>query len=805
MTLLNDLQYSSRMILKRPGVSLLAVIALGLGIGLTTTMFSIVQGAILRGLPFDESHRILYIGRRSVTQPDTASSEALPLHDFVDFQASQRSFESMAGFSQLAVNVSGGVAPERYRAARITTNTLHVLRVAPVLGRDFIDADGVPGAPPVALISHRVWTTQFEQDPGVLNQTVRVNGVPTTIVGVLPERFAFPQAQDFWLPVQITLPVKRGDGQRLQAFGRLNPGQSPRSASTEFAAIAGRLAQEHPENKGFTTQLQPYVERFIGREPRVTLTAMLGAVFGVLLIACANVMSLQLARAAERTKEFAVRAAIGAGRGRVIRQLLLEGLLLSAAGALLGLGVGGVGIGFFNRSIQDTTPPFWIDIRIDTTVLAFVMGLTVIATMVSSLAPALRATRMNLNAALTDEGRGNTGLQMGRFSRWLVVGEVLLSCALLVVSGLMIKSVVTLGNVVYPFATRDVFTAGFTLDEAKYPGDPEVLRAMQRLEERWSAVPGVRRVALSSGLPGQTGTTVFEIEGRPAADPDQRPSAQRMVVSTGFFETVQVSATRGRLFTPADTADSTRVLVADEAFVAKFLPGEEPLGRRIRLGGDANAQWWTIVGVVPTLAAGQRQDQTVEGLYLPLTQSPLRGALILASTNGTPANLAMAIRMAARDVDPDQPISINAQGSSVEELLRSRNWHIRVLGTLFMSFGVAALLMASAGLYGVMAFSVRRRTQEIGVRMALGASRRSIVGMVVWEGAWRVGLGIALGLVPAYFLGGAMKALFFRVTATDPVVVGSTVLALLVSGLIAALVPAMRAASINPLIALKDS
>jgi predicted permease len=793
------------MIAKRPGTSTLAVIALGLGIGLTTTMFSIVQGVMLRGLPFDESHRLIHIGRRNVTQPETNSSEPLPPHDFVDFQANQRSFEGLAGFFNLSVNVSGGMAPERYRAARITTNTLRVLRVVPVIGRDFTEADGTPGAPPVALISYRVWTSQFEQDPGVLNQPVRVNGTPTTIVGVLPERFAFPQAQDFWLPVQLTLPAKRGEGQRLQTFGRLHPGQSVRAASTEFATLATRLEQQHPENKGLTTQLQPYVQRFIGREPRVTLTAMLGAVFGVLLIACANVMSLQLARAAERTKEFAVRSALGAGRRRVMRQLLLEGLLLSTGGALLGLGLGAAGIDFFNRNIQDTTPPFWIDIRIDPTVLTFVVALTVVATVVSSLVPALRATRLNLNAALGDEGRGNTGLQMGRFSRWLVVGEVLLSCALLVVSGLMIKSVVGLGRIEYPFNTSNVFVASFSLDETKYPKDPDALRVMERLEERWAAVPGVRHVALASGLPGQSGGSVMMLEGRTYASDRDRPGVLRMTASPAVFDTLGIPILRGRAFSSADTASAPFVALVDTAFVTKFFLNDEPLGKRMKLSTDPAAPWWTIIGVVPTLAVDRRGNDLVESVYLPLAQSPMRSATILASTAGAPAGLTMAIRAAARDVDQDLPISVSSLGTSAEALLRSRNWHIRLFGSLFMSFGIAALLLASAGLYGVMAFSVRRRTQEIGVRMALGASRASIVRMVVWEGAWRVALGIALGLVPAYFLGGAMEALFFRVTQTDPVVFGTTILALLVSGLVASLVPAVRAASVNPLIALKES
>jgi predicted permease len=790
------------MILKRPGTSLLAVIALGLGLGLTTTMFSIVQGAMLRGLPFEDSHRIMYVGRRSATQPATSSAQPLSPHDFVDYSATQRSFESLAGFTQLSVNVTGGLAPERYRGARITTNTLRTLRVVPVMGRDFTDADGQPGAPAVALVSYRVWASQFEKDPGVLGQPVRINGVPTTIVGVLPERFGFPTAQDLWLPVQITRPATRGEGQQLQTFGRLRPGISRDEAAADLRAIARRLEQQYPENKGLTAEVQPYVERFIGREPRVTLTAMLGAVFGVLLIACANVMGLQLARAAERTKEFAVRSALGAGRRRIIRQLLLEGLILSGAGALLGLALAAVGTNLFNANIQDTTPPFWIDIRIDLTVLGFVAALTIVATLVSSLVPALRATRLNLSGALADEGRGNTGLQMGRFSRWLVVGEVLLSCALLVVSGLMIKSIVSLGRIDYPFETDRVFMATFTLDEEKYRTDRDVAEALARLEERWSAVPGAQRVALSTGLPGQGGGSLMLLEGRTYASDNERPTVLRAAVSPSFFDTLSVPILRGRGFTAADTLDAPRVAIVDAAYAARFFPGTDPLGHRMKLSGEPAAPWRTIVGLVPALAADRDRDEQAEGVYVPLAQSPSRFATVLAAAAGPPLALTSPIRLAARDVDPDLPL---AGSNTAAAQLRTRNWHIRVFGSLFMSFGLTALLLASAGLYGLMAFSVRRRTQEIGVRMALGASRLGIVWMIVWEGVWRVALGVALGLVPAYVLGGLMEALLFRVTRSDPVVFGATVLALIASAVAASMVPALRAARVSPLVAIKGA
>ena len=788
------------MLLKRPGTSAIAVLALALGIGLTTTMFSIVQGAFLRGLPFEESDRIMSVGRVNATRP--TNSLPTSAEDFLDWQASQQSFEPMAAFNGDQVVVSGGLMPQRYRAARITPNMLRVLRVAPVVGRDFTDADAQAGAPPVVLISYTIWTTQFQRASSAVGQTVRINGEPTQIVGVMPDRFAFPQAQDLWRPLRVQPATngKRGSAQQVNAVGRLKPGVSLDRASAEMTAIARRLQQQYPENKDLTAEVLPYVRRFLGRDVISTLTAMLMAVLGVLLIACANVANLQLARAAERGKEIALRTALGAGRFRVVRQLLVEGALLAAIGAGFGIALAYAGTTAFNRAIVDTVPPFWIDIRLDGTVLAFVLSVTALAAVLSSLMPAIRATRQDLNVVLKDESRSNTGVRAGAFAQTLIIVEVLLSCTLLVVSGLMIKNVVAVSQIDYPYATKDVFIGTVIAGQPKYPKDEDILAFQDRLLERLAAQPGVRGVAFGTNIPSPGGGSPISVPGQTSTSDTDYPQGRRLAISPGFFDTLRVVLIRGRQFTSADSLNAPRVAIVGEDMARKLFPGEDALGRQIKFGIDPAVPFATIVGIVPNLAVAPAAGDVSETMYVPLAQLPSRNVGIFAAATVDPLTLTNPMRKVVSEVDEDMAIS---DTNSLAAALWQRGWAFRVFGTLFMSFGVGALVLAGAGLYGVMAFGVRRRTQEIGVRMALGAARGSVLRMILWQGMWRVGLGIAIGLVPAWLLAGQMRALLTRVSQFDPLVFGLTILLLVLAGVAATIVPALRAASVDPLVALR--
>ncbi len=798
--LLSDLRFGVRMLLKRAGTSTLAAIALALGIGLTTTMFSIVNGAVLRGLPFEDSDQFVHLGRLIKGESD---DREVPLHDFVDWRDRQTVFSDFVAFSPTQVIVSGqGLDADRFRGVNMSAGTLRLLRVAPSRGRDFSPEDERPGAPPVALISHRVWETLFRSDPAAVGSSVRINGRPTSIVGVMPPKFGFPQTQDVWLPLTVELAPKRGEGRTLEVLGRLKPGESIRSATTQMMAIASQLEAAHPENKNVSVQLKSFIEEFIGREVVSTLFTMLGAVFGVLLIACANVTNLQLARALERSREIAIRTAIGAERWRIVRQLLVEGFVLALAGAIVGVGIAIAGVRWFNAGIAGTNPPFWIDIRIDGTVLAFATALAVAAALLSSVLPALRVTRKGGGDVLKDQGRGSTSLRAGRMSRVLVGFAVTLSCALLLVSGLMIKSVMQIGNLSYAFKTTDVLMGRTLLEEQTYKDNAAMIDVVERLEARLNAVVGVRRAALATAEPGGGSSVYLTRTGEPFPPPDDGPTVRRIAVSPAFFDVEGLKATAGRLLNAADRSGTTPVTVITEDLATRYFPGRSPIGEQIRLTRAPAQPWWTIVGVVPTLQSASDANNVIETAFVPYAQAPDRNLTLLLSAGDSPLNAAPGMRQAIRSVDQDLPVF---QVDGFASFLYNRSWAFRIFGSLFMAFGLSALLMAAAGLYGVLAYGVRLRTQEIGVRMALGAGRQQVIRMILRQGLTVVGIGLLVGLGIGYLLGPQMSALFFNVRPTDPTVFGLTAAVLLVTGVIASLVPARRAASVDPLTALRDS
>jgi putative ABC transport system permease protein len=514
------------------------------------------------------------------------------------------------------------------------------------------------------------------------------------------------------------------------------------------------------------------------------------------------VTNLQLARALERTREIAIRSALGGERSRIVRQLLVEGLLLSAAGALVGLAVAWVGVSLFNAGIAGTNPPFWIDIRIDGQVLAFVTALTVVAALISTLTPAFRATRPRANDVLKDQARGSTSRRAGVLTRVLVGGSVMLSSALLIVSGLMIKSLVEVGSARYAFATEHVLLARTEIDATRYATDDAVQALVDRLTVRLGGVPGVRQVAAANAEPLGGGRYYLFREGQTFAKPEDAPTVRRVAATPAVFDVLGLAPIDGRLLTEADVAGGERVAVVTRDVVARFFGGSRAVGERIRLGRDPHAPWWTIVGVVPQLIeAARTADVVIATAYVPLAQAPDRALTLLAATEGDPLGPAADVRRAVRDVDQDLPtFAVNSLAGRLHE----QGWPFRVFGSLFLAFGIAALVMASAGLFGVLAYSVRLRTAEIGVRMALGADRGRIARMVVRQGMTVVGIGLALGVVLGAALSPLMAALFFNVTPRDPVVFGMTVGVLLATGLAASLAPALRAAAVDPLEALRE-
>lgn len=804
MSLFRDLRYGLRLAIRQPGLTALAVMALSLGIGLTTLMFSIIQGAILRGLPFPEADRIVAVSNTDTERPDIDRLNVRQ-HDFVEWREAQTTFEVFAAQYGGTVNVSGAEGrPERYDGAFMTANGFDVVGARPLVGRAFVAGDDAPGAARVVVLGYDVWQGRFGGDPKVVGRTIRVNGLPTTIVGVMPEGFKFPFNQQIWVPLVLdTLKQKRGEGVDLVVFGRLRPGVSLDQAQAEFATLAARQAGEYPDtNANRGALVRPYIRTFFGQNVYQMLYTMLGAVFGVLLIACANVANLLLAKSAVRSREVALRSALGASRRRIVVQLLLETLVLALVGTALGLGLAHVGIDLFNRSIVDTDPPFWIDIRLDPTVLAFTAGVTFLAALVSGLVPAIQASRADVSEVLKDEGRGTSGLRIGRFSRALVVVEIAVSCGLLVAAGLAIRSIVNLSATDFGLPTERVLTARLGLFESAYPDDAARATFFANLHQRLEGLGPARAAAITTNLPAMGGgRTVFEIEGQSYAADRDYPAASSAVVSPGFFATFDRSVSRGRDFSGADAVDAPRVAIINQSFAQKFFAGDDPIGRRFRLGRrEADNPWVTIVGVAPDMYVGGIENQVPEGFYLALAQQPPRFASLAIRAEGDPLALTSAIRQEVQALDPDLPLYwVRTHAAGIAE----NNWHYRVFGSLFMVFGFVAVFLATAGLYGVMSFSVTRRTQEIGVRMALGADAPRVLRLVFRQGAWQVGLGLVLGIALAAGLSRLLTIMLFGIEPWDPATFTTVVSMLAVVALVAIFVPARRAMRVEPMAALR--
>ena len=803
MSLASDLRHGARLLVKQPGLTAIAVLALTLGIGLTTMMFSIIQGAFLRGLPFEESDRIVAVTRADTTNPNNSRGSVSP-HDFEDWREAQQSLEPFGGYYEGTINVSGSEGrPERYDGAFVTAGAMAVPRVQPLLGRLFVEGEDRPGAPWLVILGYQVWRDRFQSNPEVIGRPLRVNGRPATIVGVMPEGFNYPSSTAIWVPLQQdVLRIARGEGQYLTPVGRLEPGLTIDEAQAEFVGLAKRLEEQYPDtNKNATARVWPYIDRFFGPEVVSTLYTMLGAVFGVMLIACANVANLLLARTAVRAKEIAVRTALGASRRRVVGQLLAESFLLAVVGTALGLAVAYVGIDLFNRSIVDTDPPFWIDIRLDPAVLLFTAGLTLVATVASGLFPALQASRADVNEILKDESRGSSSLRMGRMSRALVVAEIAVSCGLLVASGLAIKSIVNLKTTDYGFATDTVFTARLGLFESDYPDEAARARFFEDLQRRLRTIAGGEAVTIAANLPSSGSDGVkLEVEGRTYADDEDYPDTRRVSVAPGFFDTFGRKILRGRDFTDADGPDAPRVAIVNESFAAKFFEGEDPVGRRIRARQIDEAPWITIVGVAPDMYIGDLENREPAGCYIPLAHNPTRFASIAVRAAGAPMSLTAAVRDEVSAIDADLPLYwVRTMRQTIDE----NNWHYQVFGSLFMAFGFAAMFLATVGLYGVMSFAVSRRTQEIGVRMALGASGRSVLQLVLRQGLWQIGLGLGIGVLLAGGLARLITVIMFGVQPWDPQVFAVVVAALSAAALLACLVPARRAMRVDPMVALR--
>ena len=802
--LLNDIRSGLRMLVKYPMLSAVAILTLGIGLGLSTTVFCVVNGGLFKGLPFPDASRIV-----SLVETNPGQNEprlAISVQDLAIWRARQTSFERLGAFSFAPVNLSTEEGrPERWGGALLSADAFSVIGVQPILGRGFRDADARPGAEPVMLLGYDVWRDRYASAPSMVGKTIRANGVQRTVIGVMPEKFAFPIRESIWMPLALdAVPPPRGQGPSYQVIAKLNPGVSIAQAKAQASAIAAQLAAEFPEtNRGIGADVMPYAKTVLGPEIYALLFTMLGAGIGVLLIACVNVSNLLVARASLRRREVAVRMALGAGHARVVRQHLTEVLVLATAGGVIGVVLSVFGMRWFTSALTDP-PPFWITFGLDYRVMLFVLGVIVLASLFAGTLPAMHAARVTAGSALKDDSRSSTSARLGKFSTALVVAELAVSCGLLIAAGLMIKSVAQLKYVQMPFAVDNILTARVDLPRTSYPDTAASIRFFEQLLPKLQSVPGVEAATLSDGLPAAgNGSIPVMIEGKAYPQKSDYPLAREGIVTAGYFQTFQTRILSGREFTPADVASSQPVAIINQSFARTHFPNVDPVGhqmKRVREGRDE--PWLTIVGVVPDLlmqGIGNNNASPV-GYYIPIPQSDVaNGVRIAVRVHGDPALVTSLVRSALASLDPDLALY---EISPLRRVIDQRTWFYTVFGTFFTAFGICALCLAAAGLYGVMSFAVTQRTREMGIRAALGARSGQLIGLVMRKVVWQLTAGLVLGLGLALLASGGLQAVLYHVNPRDTVVFAAVIATLAAASLLASVLPARRVTKIDPALAL---
>ena len=801
--------YAVRMLIKDPWFTLVAVLALGLGIGVNSTVFTFVNAVLLRGLPFANPDQIVHLNSRNTAE---GNGLGVSYPDYQDWRAQAKSFASLAGYQVTAANISdSGHPPERANGMKVTANAFTIVGERPIRGRGFQDSDDRKGAEPVVLLGYGLWKTRYGSDPNIVGRAIRINDVSTTVIGIMAEGMKFPNNADLWLPLVPDAQMERRDTRNLNLFGRLQTGVKLKTAQTELAGISRALEQQYPDtNKAIAAEVMTFNDRFNGGPIRIVFLALMGAVGFVLLIACANVANLLLSRSARRSREIAVRIALGASRARVIRQLLVESTLLAFLGGALGLLLSQVGVRLFDMAVADVGKPYWIKFTMDTTVFAFLVAVCFATGILFGIVPALQVSKTNLNDILKESGRGNAG---GRRARWLassmVIAELALTIVLLAGAGLMIRSFMKLYSMDIGVDTSHMLTMRLSLPEKKYPTPEQRRLFYDALLPRLSAVPGIAAASITSAPPAAgAGSRQMEIAGRAPADAKKLPDVTTMFVSDTYFDTLGVTMRQGRALRETDGDPGSEGVVVNARFASQYFPGEDVIGKRIRLkpggrGPDAQEQkpWLTIVGVAPTVRQRNVQDVDPDAVaYLSYRLEPPNGTAILIRSQGEPGSLTSAVREAVQATDPDQPV-FGVQ--TMDQLFAQTRWPYRVFGSMFTIFAIIALVLASVGIYAVTAYSVTQRTQEIGVRMALGAQASQVSWLILRQGLVQLAIGLTIGTAGALAATPVLRALLVQIKPSDPVTLAGIGLVFTTVTICACLIPARRATRLDPLKALR--
>ncbi len=823
-----DIRVGLRLLLKDKTFCFLAVLVLGLGIGGATTQFTIVNAIVLRGFSFPHSEQLMSVGLLDPKASDQNNNFGLGViptaQDYEDLKNAQQSFAMMAGYlSGSTINVTYKNNPQRYAGGYVTEDFFKILGVSPILGRDFTAQDNKPGAEEVAILGHEIWKRDFNGNPGIIGQNVRMNGKAATIIGVMPPNFKFPVSEELWTPLYNQFPpIPRGElriGANNPApavMGRLKPGVTLDQVNAEFVGLARRLAQEYPKtNQNFTSaSVQPLLNSMIGPQFRQTVWAMLAAVILVLLIACVNVMNMQFGRVALRAKELAIRGALGATRWRLVRQMLTESFVVAAAGAMAGILLAYWAVDIFTRatSALSSPLPYWIQFTIDARVLAFTVGITLVATIASGLLPALISSRGNAAEMMKEGGRGNTSRLVNIIMRVLVVGQIALTAGLLIAATLQIKSIRNQLKLNYGYDENAVYTARMALLEGAYTeeGRREFFkRAVRELRanSQFEAVALSDRFQMTFAGGGQ-----YEVDGQNYLTDRDRPRGNFESVSNNYFSTLGLKILEGRDFTVDDSDAKQPVAIVNASFARKYWGNQSALGHRVRIFNPGQPQpWRTIVGVVPdTLMQGPFNQQTDNaGFYMPLlgAQPATQFCTIIVRprTGQSAETLGPALSKAVAQLDPNLPIYVPGTPARLHnEILAGP----RIIANVFVIFGAVGFLLSAVGLYGVMSFSVNQRTQEFGIRMALGADAARIFKMVMQQGAWQLVIGLVLGVGGAALLLGvlaaaALKNILFKVNSLDPSIYFAVAGLLTIVAAVSCFVPARRATHVDPVEALR--
>jgi putative ABC transport system permease protein len=805
-TMLQDLRFGARMLKKNPGFTLIAVLTLALGIGANTAIFSIVYHVLLKPLPYQDSEQLVWVWGEQAAQKQAPHTPA----DFLDYQRRNQSFVQMAAYRNMSFALGSAGQPERVDGRIVSANYFALLGVAPRLGRSFAPEDGQVGAARLVLLSHSYWQQRFGGEANIVGQSLTLSGEPATIVGVMPPDFREPGVNLWTNPRQIVpdfVTSSRDDmtsvrrNPYLSVLARLKPSVTLPQAQADMDAIAAGLRQEYPDLYGGKGVRLVALHEFVVGDTKPTLLLLFGAVGLVLLIVCANVANLTMARAATRTKEFALRAALGAGRGRLIRQLLTESILLAVAG-----GIGGVGLATWGLNLLVALSPKAVprlaEIRLDWRVLTFALGASLLTGIVFGVLPALTSARVNLNETLKEGGRDAVAGTGQRTRGALVAAEVGLALVVLVSAGLLVKSFWRLQQVNPGFDATRLTTMLVWPTEAKYVDVAASRAFIRELNARLEKLPGTEGVAISNDLPirGSDASATPLPEGRPLFNPGEGIQVGRHTVNAGYFQAWKIPLLRGRAFTERDDEKVPLVVVINESAAKALWPGEDALGKRMKLGRLGTA-WAEVVGIVGDVKHDGLQLDSQPHLYTSNLQIPWATFRITVRSSLDTAAVAAAVRGVVQSLDPLQPVS---DVKTMETVMAEANAGRQLSLVLFSLFAVIALLLACLGIYGVTAYSVSRRTRELGIRMALGAQSRDVSGLVIRQGMTPVLIGLVMGLAAAFFLTRLMSSLLFRVSTNDPLTFAGIATLLVAIALLACWLPARRATKVDPMVALRS-